>query len=143
MNLIQYLKTASSPQMGAPVIAFFGDSVTHGAFESVQGDTRTVFDFDAVYHERGDHKRGRRDILYRPFRTDPPRRKQYFRELALCKRRRKDHLLYLDTFVLARKRCAFLRFVRSVQYGTCRPLDSLCYRRNHQSHDLHLPLEIG
>lgn len=53
MNLIQYLKTAVYPHTGAPVIAFFGDSVTHGAFECVRRDTAgCIFDFDAVYHER-------------------------------------------------------------------------------------------
>lgn len=53
MNLIQYLKTAVYPHTGTPVIAFFGDSVTHGAFECIQGDTAgCVFDMDAVYHER-------------------------------------------------------------------------------------------
>ncbi len=53
MNLIQYLKTAVYPDTGTPVIAFFGDSVTHGAFECVQGESAgCIFDFDAVYHER-------------------------------------------------------------------------------------------
>ena len=53
MNLIAYLKNAVYPNTGTPVIAFFGDSVTHGAFECVQGNTAgCIFDFDAVYHER-------------------------------------------------------------------------------------------
>ena len=53
MNLIRYLQTAVYPNTGTPVIAFLGDSVTHGAFECVQGDTSgCLFDFDAVYHER-------------------------------------------------------------------------------------------
>ena len=53
MNLIQYLKTAVYPHTGTPVIAFLGDSVTHGAFECIQGDTAgCIFDHDAVYHER-------------------------------------------------------------------------------------------
>ena len=53
MNLIHYLKNATYPQTGTPVIAFLGDSVTHGAFECIQGDTSMcVFDFEAVYHER-------------------------------------------------------------------------------------------
>ena len=53
MNLIAYLKNAVYPHTGTPVIAFFGDSVTHGAFECIQGDTAgCTFDFDAVYHER-------------------------------------------------------------------------------------------
>ena len=33
MNLIAYLKNAVYPNTGTPVLAFFGDSVTHGAFE--------------------------------------------------------------------------------------------------------------
>ena len=53
MNLIHYLKTAVYPTTGTPVIAFLGDSVTHGAFECIQGDTAgCMFDFDAVYHAR-------------------------------------------------------------------------------------------
>ena len=53
MNLIAYLKNAVYPNTGTPVIAFLGDSVTHGAFECIQGDTAgCIFDFDAVYHER-------------------------------------------------------------------------------------------
>lgn len=53
MNLIHNLKTATYPDTGTPVIAFFGDSVTHGAFACIQGDTASCeFDFDAVYHER-------------------------------------------------------------------------------------------
>ena len=53
MNLIAYLKNAVYPHTGTPVIAFLGDSVTHGAFECIQGDTAgCIFDFDAVYHER-------------------------------------------------------------------------------------------
>ena len=53
MNLIQSLKTAVYPGTGTPVIAFLGDSVTHGAFECIQGDTAgCIFDFDAVYHAR-------------------------------------------------------------------------------------------
>ncbi len=53
MNLIHYLKTAVYPDTGTPVIAFLGDSVTHGAFECIQGDTAgCYFDFDAVYHTR-------------------------------------------------------------------------------------------
>ena len=53
MNLIHYLKTAVYPDTGTPVIAFFGDSVTHGAFECVRdGGVGCIFDFDAVYHER-------------------------------------------------------------------------------------------
>ena len=53
MNLIHFLKTAVYPDTQTPVIAFFGDSVTHGAFECIQGNTAgCIFDFDAVYHER-------------------------------------------------------------------------------------------
>ena len=53
MNLIAYLKNAVYPNTGTPVVAFLGDSVTHGAFECIQGDTAgCIFDFDAVYHER-------------------------------------------------------------------------------------------
>lgn len=53
MNLIAYLKNAVYPNTGTPVIAFLGDSVTHGAFECIQGNTAgCIFDFDAVYHER-------------------------------------------------------------------------------------------
>lgn len=53
MNLIQYLQTATYPHTGTPIIAFLGDSVTHGAFECIQGDNAgCVFDMDAVYHER-------------------------------------------------------------------------------------------
>ena len=53
MNLINHLKTAVYPNTGTPVIAFLGDSVTHGAFECIQGETAgCTFDFDAVYHER-------------------------------------------------------------------------------------------
>ena len=53
MNLIRYLRNAVYPDTGTPVIAFFGDSVTHGAFECIQGDTAGCnFDFEAVYHAR-------------------------------------------------------------------------------------------
>ena len=53
MNLIHYLRSATYPNTGTPVIAFFGDSVTHGAFECLQGDSAgCIFDMDAVYHER-------------------------------------------------------------------------------------------
>ena len=53
MRLIHDLKTAVYPHTKTPVIAFFGDSVTHGAFECIQGSTAgCIFDFDAVYHER-------------------------------------------------------------------------------------------
>ena len=53
MNLIQFLQTATYPHTGTPIIAFLGDSVTHGAFECIQGDSAgCIFDMDAVYHER-------------------------------------------------------------------------------------------
>ena len=53
MNLIQYLKDATYPRTGTPVMAFFGDSVTHGAFECVEGvGCDCLYDPDAVYHER-------------------------------------------------------------------------------------------
>ena len=53
MNLIRYLQTATYPHTGTPIIAFLGDSVTHGAFECIQGDSAgCIFDMDAVYHER-------------------------------------------------------------------------------------------
>lgn len=51
MNLIQHLKTATYPATDTPVIAFLGDSVTHGAFECVEEGVGCIFDFDAVYHE--------------------------------------------------------------------------------------------
>lgn len=53
MNLIKYLKEAQYPNTGTPVIACFGDSVTHGAFENIDGKAWGCnFDFDAVYHNR-------------------------------------------------------------------------------------------
>ena len=51
LDLIQYLKEASYPVTGTPLVAFLGDSVTHGAFECLQGAGENCnFDFDAVYH---------------------------------------------------------------------------------------------
>ncbi len=53
MNLIETLKKAGYPNTGTPVIAFFGDSVTHGAFECIVCEgANCIFDFDAVYHAR-------------------------------------------------------------------------------------------
>ncbi len=58
MNLIRMLKQAVYPSTNTPVIAFFGDSVTHGAFECVEPDPAVTggancrFDFEAVYHAR-------------------------------------------------------------------------------------------
>lgn len=50
-DLIHHLKTAVYPETGAPLVAFFGDSVTHGAFECLDtAGADCVFDFDAVYH---------------------------------------------------------------------------------------------
>ncbi len=53
MNLIQNLKNAQYPATGTPVIAFLGDSVTHGAFECLECEGANCrFDFEAVYHAR-------------------------------------------------------------------------------------------
>ncbi len=53
MNLIRILKEARYPATGTPVIAFLGDSVTHGAFECLDCEgANCIFDFEAVYHAR-------------------------------------------------------------------------------------------
>lgn len=53
MNLIQKLREAVYPRTDTPVLAFLGDSVTHGAFECIQGESAGCeFDFEAVYHNR-------------------------------------------------------------------------------------------
>ena len=53
MNLIQKLREAVYPRTDTPVLAFLGDSVTHGAFECIQGESAgCAFDFEAVYHNR-------------------------------------------------------------------------------------------
>ncbi len=53
MNFVQQLREATYPNTGSPVIAFLGDSVTHGAFELVDhGSYNCNFDHDAVYHAR-------------------------------------------------------------------------------------------
>ncbi len=53
MNFVEMLKHAAYPATGTPVIAFLGDSVTHGAFECVEREGYNCnFDFDAVYHAR-------------------------------------------------------------------------------------------
>ncbi len=53
MNLIRNLQQAVYPATGTPVIAFLGDSVTHGAFECLECEGANCrFDFDAVYHAR-------------------------------------------------------------------------------------------
>lgn len=46
----KFLST-SYPDTGSLSIAAFGDSVTHGAFECIEG-APCVFDFEAVYHNR-------------------------------------------------------------------------------------------
>ena len=51
MKFKELLETREYPHSGAPVIAFLGDSVTHGAFECVKGGG-CIFDFAAVYHNR-------------------------------------------------------------------------------------------
>ncbi len=52
MRFKQLLDSKEYPFSGAPVIAFLGDSVTHGAFECTDGGSGCVFDFAAVYHNR-------------------------------------------------------------------------------------------
>ena len=52
MNFKQLLDSKEYPFSGTPVIAFLGDSVTHGAFECVDGGSGCIFDFAAVYHNR-------------------------------------------------------------------------------------------
>ena len=52
MKFKQLLESKEYPFSGAPVIAFLGDSVTHGAFECTDGGRSCVFDFAAVYHNR-------------------------------------------------------------------------------------------
>lgn len=52
MNFKQLLDSKEYPFSGTPVIAFLGDSVTHGAFECVDGGCGCAFDFAAVYHNR-------------------------------------------------------------------------------------------
>ena len=37
---------------GAVTVAFLGDSVTNGAFESGSKKMHSAFDFEAVYHNR-------------------------------------------------------------------------------------------
>lgn len=51
-DLIGHLQTAVYPETSAPLVAFFGDSVTHGAFECIErrDGADCVFDLDAVYH---------------------------------------------------------------------------------------------
>ena len=52
MKFKQLLENAQYPYTGTPVIAFLGDSVTHGAFECTNGGSGCIFDFAAVYHNR-------------------------------------------------------------------------------------------
>lgn len=52
MKFKQLLDSKEYPFSGTPVIAFLGDSVTHGAFECTDGGSGCVFDFAAVYHNR-------------------------------------------------------------------------------------------
>ncbi len=52
MKFKQLLESKEYPCSGTPVIAFLGDSVTHGAFECVDGGSGCAFDFAAVYHNR-------------------------------------------------------------------------------------------
>lgn len=52
MKFKQLLESKEYPFSGTPVIAFLGDSVTHGAFECTDGGNGCVFDFAAVYHNR-------------------------------------------------------------------------------------------
>ena len=52
MKFKQLLESKAYPFSGAPVIAFLGDSVTHGAFECTDGGRGCTFDFAAVYHNR-------------------------------------------------------------------------------------------
>ena len=52
MKFKQLLESKEYPFSGTPVIAFLGDSVTHGAFECTDGGRGCVFDFAAVYHNR-------------------------------------------------------------------------------------------
>lgn len=53
MNLIKYLQEAVYPHTGTPVVAFFGDSVTHGVFECIQDSPiGGACDFTAVYHNQ-------------------------------------------------------------------------------------------
>lgn len=51
MRFKQLLDSRENPHTGTPIIAFLGDSVTHGAFECVKGGG-CIYDFAAVYHNR-------------------------------------------------------------------------------------------
>lgn len=52
MKFKELLDSRENPQTGTPIIAFLGDSVTHGAFECISGGSGCIFDFAAVYHNR-------------------------------------------------------------------------------------------
>ena len=52
MKFKELLESRENPYSGTPIIAFLGDSVTHGAFENTEGGSGCVFDFAAVYHNR-------------------------------------------------------------------------------------------
>lgn len=52
MRFKELLDSRENPDSGTPIIAFLGDSVTHGAFESTNGGSGCVFDFAAAYHNR-------------------------------------------------------------------------------------------
>ncbi len=51
MRFKELLDKKEHPCSGTPIIAFLGDSVTHGAFECTPGGG-CVYDFAAVYHNR-------------------------------------------------------------------------------------------
>lgn len=51
MKFKQLLDKREYPFSGTPIVAFLGDSVTHGAFECTHGGG-CIFDFAAVYHNR-------------------------------------------------------------------------------------------
>lgn len=52
MKFKELLDSRENPHSGVPIIAFLGDSVTHGAFECITGGSGCIFDFAAVYHNR-------------------------------------------------------------------------------------------
>ncbi len=52
MKFKELLESRENPHSGTPIIAFLGDSVTHGAFECTEGGSGCIFDFAAVYHNR-------------------------------------------------------------------------------------------
>lgn len=52
MKFKELLESRENPHSGTPIIAFLGDSVTHGAFECIDSGSGCIFDFAAVYHNR-------------------------------------------------------------------------------------------